>query len=142
MTPDPPPSMAGRTPSERSAPDEGPTGPRATLKKIGMPLLAYHVLILLGAFVVLSGLVVGPFGSEPFGLVLIGAGIALEIGILWWAVTLVRGAARTTSGRSEVALPTGPLRRWICPGCGRIGRELLATCPLCGRVRVRLPEGP
>ena len=111
--------------------------PRPVLRRVGGPLVAYHAMILLGAFLLVTGSRWG-FWSIV-GAVLVAAGILVELGILIWSASLTRTAsvphhlAGTTSTKTSRASP-----RRVCPACGRVGDQAAATCPRCGRAVVSL----
>ena len=117
--------------------------PRRVLRLVGGPLLAYHGLILVGAFVFLYGVSGHLPLWEILGVVLVAAGIALECAILLWSATLTQRSARertslgsTSAGGSErghEVVQAG------CVRCGRVQSRSLTVCPQCGGVCVRLP---
>lgn len=124
------------------APTDGtPTGPSRLMRRVTGPLLAYHALILLGAFVLVWGAAYGSRSEVVIGSVLIGAGIALELAIVAWTASLTRDAARSrgTSGTlaGAPAVP-GSFDRWLCTGCGRRAEQKLGICPRCGRSMIWL----
>jgi len=133
------PSTFGPAPvvREEAHPASGRRGPRTLLRKVAGPLVAYHALILIGAFLVIAGGGWGPWRAVGAGLV--GVGIALEVAILAWTAALTRSAAAepTTMGRSLAHPSRGGARR-VCVACGREGVEGIATCPQCGKAVVSL----
>lgn len=130
--------------SANPRPERVPQTPRL-LGTVGGPLLANHLLLLAGAFLVVRGFVSGPSLSIVIGSTLIAAGVAIEIWIIVWSARLVR---RGSSGL-PAPFPRGSEsgrgssdRHRLCVGCGWRGGEGPQFCPRCGKVLVRLPSAP
>lgn len=117
------------------------TAPQPILRRLAGPLVIYHVMILIGAFLIIAG---GSWGYwRLVGAVLVGAGIAVELSILAWSASLATSAS-TRTGEFDSTLPTsapGAPRR-ICVACGQEGSVATLTCPRCGKpvVSLRPPE--
>lgn len=113
-----------------------PTGPSALMRKAGGPLVLYHVLILLGAFVLLRGVFLSAPAWEVVGGGLIVAGILVEASILYWTAGLARGGVPAAPHPPEPGAHANHdvRERWFCLGCARIGPPTPgAICPRCGR---------
>ncbi len=111
-------------------------GPSVLMRKVGGPLLLYHVLILLGAFVLLRGVFVASVAWEAVGSGLIVGGILVEASILYWTAGLARaGVSAGLPPPVPGARAVPDVReRWFCLGCARIGPPTPgAICPRCGR---------
>ena len=115
-------------------------GPTAILRKALGPLLAYHILILGGAFFVAWGVSVGSRANLAIGVALIVAGIAVEVAVLVWSAGLTKQSARMATGPWPVDRPAsvrpmvGPR---FCTGCGWFDSADRSICPRCGRPLVR-----
>lgn len=124
------------TPEERT-----PSGPRAVLRRVGGPLLAYHALILAGAYLVVLGYVDGTEGFEIAGSVLVAAGIGTELGVLGWSIRLTRRTAsvgdESQRPGTEPPSPHPPVGS-ICVRCGDQASSRRRTCPRCGGPMVQL----
>lgn len=104
-------------------------------------LLLNHVLILLGAGLVLAA----PSSSHrdwvTLGVALLALGIGIEIVVIAWAAILVRRAARAERGSPVLpgAASQNPVRS-LCVSCGWSGNPATAgACPRCRKPAVRIP---
>jgi len=97
----------------------------------------YHAMILGGAFL----LVTGARGGFWFilGVVLVVAGISVELSILVWSASLARSAPSSVevSDRSTSRTRTSSSPR-ICVACGHESEPGTVVCPRCGRSVVSL----
>lgn len=116
-----------------------PIGPHRVLKIVGGPLVLYHLLIFAGAYLLVVGFETASRAYEIAGSALVGAGIGTEVLLLGWSARLVRRTAIETdrAGLEEVRYGSGRYRS-LCPRCGRVGDEVLRSCPRCGGSTVRL----
>jgi len=114
-------------------------GPSAILRKAFGPLLAYHVLILGGAFLVGWGISVGSRAGLVIGLALIVLGIGVEVAVLVWSAGLTIRSARTQSWSRREGTTPGPtgIGPSLCTGCGWSGSVGRSICPRCGKVLIR-----
>ena len=113
------------------------TAPRPMLRRIVGPLVTYHAMILLGAFLIVAG---GNWGYwRLVGAILVGAGVAVELSILAWSASLTRSAS-TRGGESASArsVPAPGAPRRTCVACGREGSAATRTCPRCGKPVISL----
>jgi hypothetical protein len=111
-----------------------PLLPKQVLRRVGVPLVAYHVVIFVGAFLVLRGSSIGSASSVGEGIGLIVLGVAIEGAILAWSAKLTRNAA-VSSRRAAIVPEDEPggaaRRRRVCVYCGApsgAGRRICATC--------------
>jgi hypothetical protein len=104
------------------------------------PLLAYHALILLGAYLVVAGSAGSMPDWIPVGLGLIGAGIVVAIGVLAWASLLTRRAGRRGHAAPGSSPSTVRETRWLCWACGWHSESPEGTCPRCGKPMVAVPS--
>lgn len=106
---------------------------------VAVPLLAYHVLLLAGAFILLTGLARGDELWIGVGGGLIVAGIGIELAVLWWSASLVR---RTTGSNESGPLsvresnPVGRPR--LCASCGWKGKARGPLCPRCQKMTIMI----
>ncbi len=101
-------------------------------------LLAYHVLILVGAFFLIVGADSRNGLWEWVGVVLVVGGITTVIAVLWWTATLAHRGSPTVAGiPGELEATVPPRLRSVCSGCGWIGIAQTATCPRCRRPLIR-----
>jgi len=121
----------------RATPSLAAAGPRRLLRKVGGPLLVYHAMIFAGAFLLITGARWGTWFL--LGILLVVAGIAVELAILAWSASLtrsVRPAVESPRGVEPGAL--APSSRRICVACGREGNPEAVVCARCGRSVVSL----
>lgn len=130
-------SVLGAKPEPEAPNVSSPTNPRPVLRKVVGPLVIYHALILLGAFLILASGLRGL--GLTVGAILVGAGISMDIAVIVWSASLTRRAARQqrTSYQLRGDRRAGP-GRTLCPACGRMGTEGTVTCPRCGRTVIQL----
>lgn len=116
------------------------SGPSSILRKALAPLLAYHILILGGAFFVGWGITVGPRADFILGVALIVVGIGVEGAVLAWSASLTMESART-AGRPSSAVGLAPgnpgVGTGLCTGCGWSDSRSRTICPRCGKPLVR-----
>ncbi|HYB79046.1 MAG TPA: hypothetical protein VEG66_04715 [Thermoplasmata archaeon] len=112
------------------------------LRKVGGPLFLYHVLILLGAYLIVWGWIQRTPAWEIVGAVLVAAGIATEVTVLAWSARLVRRTA-ARQGPTRRSTRELPRETWLCVRCGRSESGPCPTCPRCGGtvVKVAAPDG-
>lgn len=125
--------------------ERAPTGPRSVLRRIGGPLIAYHALILAGAYLIVLGYTDGSAGLEWVGAALVGAGILTELWVLVWSARSTRRAAALEPvGRPPGTSPSSsrPPAEFICVRCGRQEPGIHWTCPRCGGPSVPIPTAP
>ncbi len=125
---------------DRPKPTRRPSmGPRPILRKLGGPLLLYHILILAGAYLVVLGIIDGSPLLQVVGVVSIVAGVVTEAAVLAWSAQLVRRAASAKDGSDrETAQPAeaSSLRGQLCVRCGWSGRDTGHICPRCAGLLV------
>jgi hypothetical protein len=113
---------------------------RHWLRLLAGPLLVYHALILIGAYLLVVGILQGPVAYEYVGATLIAGGVVVELTILVWTAGLVRGSVGAS--RAEEA-PTGDDReRRGCARCGWSGENRGSVCPRCGGPTYREYSAP
>lgn len=120
------------------------SGPSAILRKALGPLLAYHVLILGGAFFVGWGISVGPKVDLTIGVALIVVGIGVEGAVLVWSAGLARRSVGAFSGTQPEGGPApgkSRLEPVLCIGCGWSGSGGRSICPRCGKPLIRGTKG-
>ena len=137
-------TTASASSGTRPLPPDAATTPRPILRRVGGPLLLYHVLILVGAYFVFWGYANGSRTLEVLGVLLVSTGIVTELTVLAWSANLTRRSASRvhgTPGRPpQQPGPTRELASWQCVRCGRIGSGAILTCPSCGGPAVRPPR--
>lgn len=113
--------------------------PAGLVRTVGPPLLVYHLLIFLGAYFVVAGVLEGSFGSELVGGALVGAGIAVEVAVLVWSAGLTRRAAAEAVAERPRDPGMGGRR---CYRCDWRGDAPGAVCPRCGAYPLAGPIPP
>jgi hypothetical protein len=88
------------------------------------PLLAYHVLVVLGGFLLLDGVLQGSALERVIGVAMLVAGVVTAIAVVIWTATLAQASGPSRRG-------DGPPPR-KCPRCGRAGRDGWTVCDRCG----------
>jgi hypothetical protein len=121
----------------------GRRGPKQLVAVALGPLLAAHVLILTGAFLLVTRTSVGGLNWAFGGSAAVAAGVASEVSVLLWCASLVRAARAAAGPRSDARAESASLEiRALCPGCGWVGpRPPSGLCPRCRRATVRGTEG-
>ena len=105
-------------------------------------LAAYHILLVVGGLLAVVGTLRGSEGEAAVGWVLLGSGVALEVGILGWAAQQIRHAAANAnrpSSSEASSSPPPPTGRSLCPNCGQYAAREQPTCSRCGHATVPLP---
>lgn len=102
------------------------------------PLLAYHAVILVGAFALVYGVERSVPDLVPLGIALIVLGIAIALALLVWAARSTLDAPGPVWDRPPPAAPSGPPRQYLCPSCGWKGSSAGYLCPRCQRPVARL----
>ena len=124
--------------------NESATGPRSILRRIGGPLLLYHILILVGAYLIVLGFIGHTQADQFAGWVLVAVGVCVEGAVVWWSATLTKRAAGRASLAKGIRLESLPRTdrtlRWLCVRCGQDGIERSTVCPRCGGPVVRSPR--
>jgi hypothetical protein len=93
--------------------------------------VAYHLLVLVGGFLLVDGFLRGSTAEQDLGVGILIVGVATALAVLVWTATL----ARTRS--SALPAPLAPTARSrICPRCGRSGQEGRTVCLQCGSALV------
>lgn len=121
-------------------PGAGYRSPSVVMRLVAPPLLAYHVLILVGAYLIVRGDSAGSLPLLYIGLALVVAGIATEAAILAWSARLTQ---RSAVAPGSVGAPVGhtetaaAISRRFCIGCGWTGEEARTLCPRCARPLIR-----
>ncbi len=113
---------------------------RGVLRTVGVPLLAYHALILAGAAVLVAGFVRRAPFWEAMGALLIVLGIGVEAAILAWSARLTRRA--TVARAAPDAARTGGGTEGFCLRCGYVGSAGPTVCRRCGGPSVRRVRSP
>ena len=113
--------------------------PKRILRTFGPPLIVYHLLIFLGAYFVVAGVLEGSFGSELVGGALVGAGVAVEVCVLIGSARLTRRAATGELRESPRDVATGERR---CYRCDWRGNAAGIVCPRCGAFPLSGPSAP
>lgn len=109
------------------------------IRTIVGPLLAYHILILVGALFVVAGIRQDNLSWEWVGVFLVIAGVATMIAVLWWAASLARRNWTALGPPSrELPEPNTTERRSVCGSCGWMGISRTPTCPRCRKPVVRM----
>jgi len=109
------------------------SGPQRLFRRVLVLLLVDHLLILLGAYLLLAAAGTSRPGWTGVGASMLLTGIGIEVGVLAWAASLARRAA-TTGSSSVVVGPATDRGRSLCPTCGWSGpARPRATCPRCHR---------
>jgi hypothetical protein len=123
-------SAGGPAVADRAA----PLGARRLLRRALGPLAAYHVMILVGAALIVEGRLHGSPTWFDLGVALAVAGIVLELLILGWTYRLAASAAARSMPRVDAAPrePSVPTR--LCVSCAWHGRWAGACCPRCGKI--------
>jgi len=122
-------------------PEPAVSGPRSVFRSVVGPLVAYHVLVLAGAYFILLGFVGGSRNLELAGVGVVAAGILTELWVLRWSARLVRRAAdrgageRISTGQSSLYLPP---KASLCVRCGAHESGVRRTCSRCGNPMVRV----
>lgn len=114
--------------------------PSVVMRLAAPPLLAYHALILVGAYVVVRGDTSGSLLLLGIGLAMVVAGILTELAVLAWSAGLTRHSAALPSARPTREVEpgrSGPAARRICWSCGWSGDGPGTICPRCARPLVR-----
>lgn len=137
---------AWRTPKGAVVSKEGgalnaEAGPGKVTRLVLGPLLANHLMILLGAYFLVAGTSGGRPGWISLGASLVGTGIGIELAVLWWSASLVHRSARVERSQPEIAGASAPSAdRSLCPYCGWSGRtRAFAACARCNRPTIRMP---
>jgi len=111
------------------------SGARVTRALLG-PLLLNHILILLGAFLVVFGVHGSSTILEIVGSALLSVGIAIEAAVVAWSAALI---GRSAAGRNLIPANARPgfsgavPRLLLCPRCSdRLPAQLGRCCPRCG----------
>jgi ribosomal protein S27AE len=102
-----------------------------TIRRALGPLLAYHVLVLVGGVLVVEGVLQGSDLERDLGVVTLIAGVATALGVLRWTAKLARGSRYS---RPAGAATSAPSR--TCPRCGRAGQDGRTVCEQCGSALV------
>jgi hypothetical protein len=117
---------------------EGP-GPFPWLGRLWGPLLADHVLILVGAYFVIAGHERGSAGSVALGASFVSAGVLLEAVVVVWTARQVRrlGPGSVVPSGAAAILGTGreTARCFSCGWTGTPGPS--RVCRRCGRATIR-----
>ena len=84
-----------------------------------LPLLAYHAFILVGAAVLLIGVIRGSIPLTVGGVILVAVGIAIQTLVLRWSAALTAEAARRGASAPAPSSPADPRTRaeWLCIAC-------------------------
>lgn len=126
----PPSALAIAGPPSRSANPSAPDG--ATAAPL-LRLLAYHVLILVGAAGLLLGVVRSGVALELVGAAFLSVGVALQLSI-------IVGSARSARAAGAAHDAIGPLRggpgRRRCTACGWNGVTASIFCARCHRATI------
>lgn len=123
-------------------PPQGPTGHRGLVGRALGALLVDHLLILLGAYLLVESTLSSSASELRAGVALVVAGVAVEVAVLGWTASLARRAALVlqrprTEDRDSTTLS---LPRSACLSCGWAGAAPRgAVCPRCYRPTVRRP---
>jgi len=114
---------------------QGTRKTRADPWRVLAPLLVNHLLILVGAYFLVTGSREGPSSWLAFGAALLATGIAIEVAVLGWSVSLARAAAVSALARDVgPSAPGSALARRSCSACGWSGeRSPGGLCPRCRR---------
>ncbi len=121
-----------------SIPRAGGSARRSITRVLLGPLLGYHLLILVGAAILVTSLLSGNRDLEVLGGSLVAAGIAVQLVVLHWTFTLARGARSSPIFETSSSLGGDPgVGRWFCPHCGWSGSARARLCPVCYRPTVR-----
>lgn len=100
------------------------------LRRVVLPLMANHVLILVGAWFLVSSDLAHRTTAAAVGASVLAGGIAIELAVLLWSASLVRAAARSTRGTPAASMQ----QRSRCISCGWSGvRRVGAPCPRCSK---------
>lgn len=126
-------------------PEEGTSvssdrAPGGLLRQVLPPLLLDHVLILVGAWLLVSSFEAHRTMGVAAGAGVLASGIIIELVVLVWSATLVRAAARTLA--PSVSGPDiGRFRqRSRCTSCGWSGVVRVGSlCPRCARTVLPAP---
>lgn len=114
--------------------------PSVVMRLVAPPLLAYHALILVGAYVIVRGDTAGSLPLLYSGLAMVAAGIATEAAILAWSARLtLRSAAASVADRTRAG-PAGTRAsnsHRFCTGCGWSGAITQGLCPRCAHPLIR-----
>ncbi len=105
-----------------------------------LPLLAYHAFILVGAAVLLIGVIRGSIPLTVGGVILVAVGIAIQTLVLRWSAALTAEAARRGASAPAPSSPADPRTRaeWLCIACAWKGSGAVRYCPRCGKFLIRL----
>ncbi len=110
------------------------------MRLVAPPLLAYHALILVGAYVIVRGDTAGSLPLLYTGLAMVAAGIATEAAILAWSARLtLRSAASSGADRMRAgAVGTrASASHRFCMVCGWSGAVTQGLCPRCAHPLIR-----
>jgi uncharacterized membrane protein len=112
---------------------------KAQVRRVVGPLLSYHVLLLVGAFLLVDGYGRGQESWVAIGVTLIIVGIVVEIAVLGWAASLARHSPAASVPKSpDPNSSTLPRPQRLCTSCGWKGRVRSPLCPRCQRLTVPL----
>lgn len=121
-----------------SAPRTGESARRSITRVLLGPLLGYHLLILVGAAILVTSLLSGNRDLEVLGGLLVAAGIAVQLVVLHWTFMLARQARSSPIFETSSSLGgDSGVGRWFCPHCGWNGPARARLCPVCYRPTVR-----
>jgi ribosomal protein L40E len=119
-----------------------PTPTRSIFRTVVGPLVAYHVLILVGAYLIVLGYVENVRVFEVAGIGFVVVGVLTELWVLRWSAGITRRAARPGTGdpigKSE-STGAATAQQSVCLRCGaRDPTGVRRTCRRCGNPMVRL----
>jgi hypothetical protein len=113
--------------------------------RVGLPLSIYHILVVVGAVVVLFGVSQGSVWTSVLGIVVLFAGVLLQAWVLVQASRQARrGSAAGYRSSSLGMRRPGPEATAVafCSNCGFRAKVPSRMCPRCGRVLLRVFGSP
>ena len=123
-------AVSGTVPDPVALPERAPRSDAfGPFRRVAVPLLVNHALIPVGGLLLVVGATTGGASTRDLGAATLGAGLAIEAGVVAWSMRLTRRAA---SRRPTVGSPSDDSVRG-CASCGWRGSRPRYVCPRCGR---------